>query len=94
MCASIWAPRDVSSCTLGLRRRMDRILFLMWRASAYIAETLIVLQRQWLVQHVQKSFFTSTNDMFCLFAILKLVSSVAGNLRPMLLANFYCTYST
>ena len=26
--ASIWAPRDMSSCTLGLRRRMDRILFI------------------------------------------------------------------
>ena len=49
---------------------------------------------QWLVQHVQKSFFTSTNNRFCLFAIMKLVSSVAGNLRPMLLANLYCTYST
>ena len=66
----------------------------MWRASAYIAETLIVFQRQWLVQHVQKSFFESINNMFCLFVIMKLVSSVAGNMRPMLLANLYCTYST
>ena len=28
VCASIWAPRDMSSCTLVLRRRMDRILFI------------------------------------------------------------------
>ena len=27
-CASIWAPRHMSTCTTGLRRRMDRILFI------------------------------------------------------------------
>ena len=60
----------------------------------YIAETVILLQRQWLVQHEQKSFVTSTNNMFCLFGIMKLVSSVAGNLSPMLLAKLYCNYSS
>ena len=28
MCDSIWAARDMSSCTTGLRRRMDSILFI------------------------------------------------------------------
>ena len=28
MYASIWAPRDMSSYTLGLLRRMDKILFI------------------------------------------------------------------
>ena len=38
MCASIWAPRDVSSRTLGLRRRMDKILFISsWNRAGALA---------------------------------------------------------
>ena len=38
MSASISAPRDMSSCTLGLRRRMDRILFISsWNRAGALA---------------------------------------------------------
>ena len=38
MCAWIWAPQDISSCTTGLRRRMDRILFISsWKRAGALA---------------------------------------------------------
>ena len=38
MCASIWAPRFISSCTLGPLRRMDKILFISsWNRAGALA---------------------------------------------------------
>ena len=38
MCASIWAPRDISYCTLGLLRRIDKILFISsWNRAGALA---------------------------------------------------------
>ena len=38
MCGSIWAPGDMSSCTLGFRRRMDKILFISsWNRAGALA---------------------------------------------------------
>ena len=34
----IWAPRDISSCTLGLLRRMDKFLFISsWKRAGALA---------------------------------------------------------
>ena len=36
--ASIWDPRDISSCPLGLLRRMDKILFISsWNRAGALA---------------------------------------------------------
>ena len=38
MCASIWAPLDMSSCTTGLRRRMDSMLVISsWKRAGALA---------------------------------------------------------